>query len=192
VKPEPKHDFIEMLRPLRASLEGYSRRLLLNASDVEDVLQSALFHAFQKWDDFQAGTNFKAWVFKFVTHECLNANRRSRKIVPLESIEEVEVGVFAAPEGLHESYETLLSQPSLVLEQCGDALYHAVRNLSDIERSVFLLRAVGDFSYKEIADLLNIPMGSVMGYLFRARNRLRHALCAEAGRVAPIKPKRTP
>lgn len=186
---ESTAEFFDLLSPIQPMLEAYCRRVLENGNELEDVLQSAMFHAFQKRAGFQPGGNFKAWVFKFVVYECLNANRRCRRAGLRAELDPEEIGVFAPPEGLDEAYEELLSNPAAILNHCSDAVAHAVQDLPVHERNAFLLRALGGFSYREISGLLDLPMGSVMGYLFRARNRLRQTLSREvhAGRGLPAR-----
>jgi RNA polymerase sigma factor (sigma-70 family) len=70
----------------------------------------------------------------------------------------------------------LLEEPDLVLDRCDDALAGAVHELPDLQRSIFLLRSIGEFKYAEIAEILEIPIGTVMGLLSRSRERLRRQL----------------
>jgi DNA-directed RNA polymerase specialized sigma24 family protein len=87
-------------------------------------------------------------------------------------------------------YGFVLDDPSAVLEQCGDEIFRAFRRLSTAERSCILLRGIERFSYQEIADILDIPVGTVMTHLSRGRAKLRSELtdfAVESGIV-----KRTP
>lgn len=180
--------FLEYLQPLRESLEGYGRRMLRDRSQVEDVLQSAVAKAFAGFDRYVEGTNFKAWLFRIVTLEIFNRNRKHEPVVfgevptdlPVEESWELVAheGVFAA----------MLDEPDVILECFDDVVVSALERLAPLERAVLLLRSVGEFSYQEIHELLSIPLGSVMGYLSRARKRLRIALAdyaAERGLYRP-------
>jgi RNA polymerase sigma-70 factor, ECF subfamily len=171
--------FLELLLPLRKQLEVYCRRMLRNPSDVEDVLQTAVARAFAQFDRYREGTNFKAWVFRHVTLEIFNRNRQPSPAAlgeaPADQLaeecwEQVEGDVFAA----------MLDDPDVLLEYFDDAVIAALENLAPLERAVLLLRAIGEFSYKEMHELLAVPLGSVIGYLSRARKRMRMALAEYA------------
>jgi RNA polymerase sigma-70 factor (ECF subfamily) len=169
-----------LLRPLQRPLEVYCRRLLRDRTQVEDVLQSAVAEAFAKFDRYARGSNFRAWMFRFVTLKALNRNRKREPVrfsdLPDGSAPEPPDDI-AAVDGL---LADVLADPERVLEQCEGALAAAVRQLPAAERAVLLLRAVGEFSYHEIHELLSIPLGSVIGYLSRARQKLRRALVDDA------------
>jgi RNA polymerase sigma-70 factor (ECF subfamily) len=165
-------EFMALLRPCQCPLEVYCRRLLRDPSQVEDVLQAAVAEAYAKFDRYAAGSNFRAWMFRFVTLEACNRNRKRQPVLwgdcPLD--------VPAAPLAAEEALGALLEDPDKMLEHLDDTLAGALGELPAAERAVLLLRAVGEFSYQEIHHLLSIPLGSVMGYLSRARRKLRAAL----------------
>jgi RNA polymerase sigma-70 factor (ECF subfamily) len=168
--------FVELLSPLQGPLELYCRRMLRDRSQVEDALQSAIADAFAKFDRYAAGTNFKAWIFRFVTLEVFNRNGKHEPVV---------LGEIPADLPAEESWElvlngdafdAMLEDPNVVLEHFDEVVVDALERLAPLERAVLLLRSIGDFSYKEIHELLSIPVGSVIGYLSRARKRLRISL----------------
>ena len=172
--------FLELLRPLQVPLEVYCRRMLRNRAQVEDAIQSAVADAFAKFDRYAKGTNFKAWMFRFVTLEVFNRNSKHEPAV---------LGEIPADLPAEESWElvlngdtfdAMLEDPDVVLEHFDDVVVGALERLAPLERAVLLLRGVGEFSYKEIHELLAIPVGSVIGYLSRARKRLRIMLAEYA------------
>lgn len=168
--------FIEHLTPLQELLERYARRSLRDAADLEDALQDAIGRAFRDFDLYVEGTNFRAWIFRYVTYEILNRNRRADRhrteALPAD-LPRGELG----PEINDESvFEAMLIDPDLILEEFDDSLVAALRRLTALERTTLFLRAIGEFSYREISDILDIPLGSVMGYLSRARLRMRCGL----------------
>jgi RNA polymerase sigma-70 factor (ECF subfamily) len=128
--------------------------------------------AYAKFDRYTPGSNFRAWMFRFVTLQAFNRNRKREPVLWGDSPLDVPAGPPAADEAL----EALLEDPDGMLEHLDDTLAGALGELPASERAVLLLRAVGEFSYQEIHDLLSIPLGSVMGYLSRARQKLRAAL----------------
>lgn len=166
--------FVAHLEPLQRQLCVYCSRALNRRDESEDVLQSAVANAFRDFDKYSEGTNFKAWMFRYVTLEILNRNRSvSRLAVPSGSLEPVH------EPALHiDSFrlETLLDAPEIVLDHCDDVVAICIRQLTELERRILLLGAVGDFKYREIAEILDIPIGTVMGLLSRARNQLRAGL----------------
>ena len=168
--------FLELLRPLQGPLEVYCRRMLRDRSQVEDAIQSAVADAFAKFDRFAKGTNFKAWMFRFVTLEVFNRNSKHEPVV----LGEIPADLPAEESWelvLHgDTFDAMLEDPDVVLEHFDDVVVDALERLAPLERAVLLLRGVGEFSYKEIHELLAIPVGSVIGYLSRARKRLRIAL----------------
>lgn len=172
-------EFVALLRPLQGPLERYSRRLLRDRSHTEDVLQGAVSAAFVQFQGGAAVDDFKAWIFRFVTLEAFNRNRKHEPI----AFGELPVDpptTESMPSALEEAFAAVLDDPDTAVAHFDDELAGALTRLAPPERAVLLLRAVGEFSYEEIHDILSIPLGSVMGYLSRARTRLRAELAAYA------------
>lgn len=183
--------FWEHLEPLQASLEGYCRYSIRNRNAVEDVLQEAVATAFADFDLFAEGTNFRAWIFRYLNYELLAANRTSLKKPHIElSVEPVaeDEWLLAFDE---KNLAQLLDTPDEVLQQCDDVLASAIDGLGDMERSTLLLKAVGGFKYREIAEILESPMGTVMSSMSRARQRLRHELVEYGREHGLLTPERT-
>jgi RNA polymerase sigma-70 factor (ECF subfamily) len=174
-------EFLELLRPLQRQLEVYCRRLLRDRTLVEDVIQAAVAEAFAKFDRYVEGTNFRAWIFRFVTHQILNQNRKATPLVPAEGLADLPSGDSREEVG-EATFAAMLEDPDVVLEHFDDAVARALGQLPPLERAALLLRSVGGFSYEEIHQVLAIPLGSVIGYLSRARSRLRTALADYAVR----------
>lgn len=167
-----------LLLPLQGALEVYCRRMLRNPSDVEDVLQKAVMEAFARFDRYAEGTNFRAWMFRFVTLEVFNRNRKSEPILFGEFLDEVPAQSL---DGLpDDALETLLENPGSLMERLDEQIVEALWQLTRSERTALLLRAVGEFSYQEMHEILSIPLGSVMGYLSRARQKMRRSLAEHA------------
>ncbi len=129
--------------------------------------------AWRHFPEFTLGTNFKAWVFRFLTHKILNANRRVEAVslgdIPVElTVEELWAGSDA-----EEAFLFLMADPHRFSQSLEQPLAAALARLAAPERACLLLKAVGGFTYQEIHGLLDIPVGSVMGYLARARRRMR-------------------
>lgn len=155
-------------------------RLSRNAQDAEDLVQETFLNAFRSLDRFEEGTNLRAWLFRILNNAFISQYRR-RKRRPSSSIEDVTeyylydhlVEGGAAPRTENPEQE--------VLDRIGDeAVLRALEDLPVEFRQVELLADVEGFSYREIADILNIPIGTVMSRLYRARRRLQKMLWQEA------------
>lgn len=154
------------------------------------MLQSAVGNAFRDFDLFAEGTNFRAWIFKYLNLEILGVNRRfqTHRSSPLSDdlVIVQDDGHLQLDESL---LETLLDSPDAVLTHCDDVLAAAIDGLPQRERSVLLLKAIGAFKYREIADILSVPMGTVMSSLARARERVRHELIQRGCEREPLQPR---
>ncbi len=164
------------LVPLQGALEAYCRRSLFDPNAITDVLQAAVGNAFRDFHLYVEGSSFRALVFRYVHLEIQNCNRKHIRTRHEELPGELSVEdawELALDEPL---FKVLLDDPEAVLDQCDDALATAMRELSAAERSVLLLRAIGEFKYRELADILQVPIGTVMSSLSRARLRLGQRL----------------
>lgn len=173
--------FTEYLTPIQRQLAVYCRRALRRPDETADVLQSAVANAFRDFDRFSEGTNFRAWMYRYVTLETLNRNRAfDGSPVELNDHDPPQVVVTETLPIDDFRLGSLLDDPDVVLDHCDSLVAQCVNELTEQERKIFLLRAIGDFKYREIAEILGIPMGTVMGLLARARNQLREQLLAYA------------
>ena len=165
--------FLQQLRPLQGALEAYCRRTVHRSSEAEDVLQDAVMKAFRDFGRYAEGTNFRAWIFKYVNLEIMAGNRTvarySHEILAFEPL--AAKGSLTALERI--SPEKLPDAPEIVLDECESELANAIWELSLTEHSVLLLHAIGRFRYREIADILELPIGTVMSHLSRGRQHVR-------------------
>src|SRR5262249_43826581 len=167
---------MEHLKPLQRKLEAYCRRMVFAPDAVADVLQGAIASAYRDFDLYAEGTNFPAWIFTYVHREIQNANRRHRKTAGVGDPVDVP-----APDSWHPPHELpvhrlLLDAPEVVLDRCAAGLAGGWQSLGSLERAVLLLHAVGEFKYREIAEILEVPIGTVMSALARARHHVRKHL----------------
>ena len=127
-------------------------------------------------------------MFKFLTNTIFNFNKRHEKINNFEI--KLETDDFESIVEIFEQetvYLDLLDEPGKIFEKVGDKLKSSLALLSGAERSVFLLRSIEELSYKEISEVLKIPIGTVMSHLSRARMKLRRLLCGYAKEMGFIK-----
>jgi RNA polymerase sigma-70 factor (ECF subfamily) len=170
---EQRVRFLSLLRPIEGDLENYSRRMVFDRRDCEDTLQNAVFRAFRAFDRYQDGASFRAWMFKILTNEIFAMNRKRGHIAEFEiGVEPQEMEEFA---GLDFTTETPISWETLA-DALDEELLVALQSLNQSERAVLLMRAIGDLRYREISECLDIPLGSVMGNLSRARQKMRDAI----------------
>jgi RNA polymerase sigma-70 factor (ECF subfamily) len=147
-------------------------RNVWDSSKAEDVFASGVLVAYENRDKFTLGTNFRAWMYKILANKCFVANRETKRVFePLdEEVPDPEGAEFPI------DHADILRNPRDFLEQCGDEVYHAFRRLSTAQRSCILLKDVERFSYQEIADILGMPVATVMTHLARGRTVLRQRL----------------
>jgi DNA-directed RNA polymerase specialized sigma24 family protein len=127
--------FLRHLEPLQAALEAYCRRSLYDPNGALDVLQSAVASTFRDFHLYVEGTNFRAWIFRYVHLEIQNANRKHRRDrheeLPADlSVEEAWNLVLDEP-----LLQVLLDDPDAILDECDTALTEAIGSLAPQERS---------------------------------------------------------
>ncbi len=154
-------------------------RLTRNERDAEDLVQDALLRAYRFFDRFERGTNIKAWLFKILTNTFINRYRRSvkeRSIVDgpeQESVQEQVISREASDQAADPErwfFDRLLSEDVL----------RAVDALPIDFRMVVILADLQEFSYREIAEIVDVPVGTVMSRLYRGRRLLQRALARYA------------
>jgi RNA polymerase sigma-70 factor (ECF subfamily) len=169
-------EMMGMIETRRDEFYRFALRSTGDASTAEDVLSAAVLAALSNRERFVPGTNFRAWMYRILANKSFIANReRRRSATSLDAA----LAEYAALQDRPE-YRDVLRNPQRFLESCGDEVVGAFRRLSAAERSCILLRAVEHFSYKEIASILQIPIGTVMTHLARGRTKLREDLMAYA------------
>jgi RNA polymerase sigma-70 factor (ECF subfamily) len=149
------------------SLYRTALRLTRNPADAEDLVQDTYLKAFRAADRFEPGTNLRAWLFTILHNTARNRARdRAREAVTVDS-ETVERAMDVPSSGRAETPETLLLRDTLAPD-----LQAAIDDLPDAFRQAVWLRDVEEFSYAEIAEMLDIPVGTVMSRISRGRRML--------------------
>lgn len=161
--------------PFVDALYNTAYRMTRNAEDAEDLVQETYLKAYRYYDKFEEGTNFKAWLFKIMKNTFIN-NYRKRQLSPaLSDFAEIE-----------ESFETQVSEDAarqiknpeeeLLENVLDDDIQRAMEKLPPDYRMAVILADLEGFSYKEIAEILEVPVGTVMSRLYRGRRLLEAAM----------------
>jgi len=152
-------------------------RMTRNPSDAEDVVQEALLKAYRGYHTFQAGTNLKAWLYRILTNTYINRYRKKSRRPAEVELGELEDLYLYKRLGSGESGGSERSAEEEALDRFVDEdIKAAVEALPDNFRMPVLLADVEGFSYKEIAEIMDVPIGTVMSRLHRGRKALQRAL----------------
>ncbi len=170
-------DFAEQAMQHMSSLYSGALRMTRNPADAEDLVQETYLKAYRGFGGFQEGTNLKAWLYRILTNTFIN-NYRAKKRRPEESeLDEVEDLYLYRRLGGLEAAEVGRSAEDELLDHVTDSeVKDAIESLPEKFRVAVLLADVEGFSYKEIAQILDVPIGTVMSRLHRGRKGLQKAL----------------
>lgn len=153
----------------------YNAALYMTRSpgEAEDLVQETFLKAYRFWDRYEPGTNCKAWLFRILTNTFINRNRKKQKL--FTEIDDAAAEASSAPQF---EYSSFYGTPeSAYLQQLfPEHVQQAVESLPDNFRLPVILADLHDFSYKEIADIMDCPVGTVMSRLFRGRKKLQEVL----------------
>ena len=152
-------------------------RMTRNAADAEDVVQETFLKAYRAYHTFQEGTNLKAWLYRILTNTYINRYRKKVRRPTEVDFGEVEDLYLYKRLGSGEAGSASRSAEEEVLESFVEAdVKAAVEDLPEHFRLPVLLADVEGFSYKEIAEIMDVPIGTVMSRLHRGRKALEKAL----------------
>ena len=178
--------FLALLKPIERDLETYARRLMWEPQEAPDALQNAVLRAFAAFDRYREDASFRAWMFKILTREAFALNRKHARIARHEfQLEPEELAGLACTEEQDQGGSQPVS-PEALNELLEPGLTAGLKTLTDTERAVLLLRAIGELRYREISETLSIPLGSVMGNLSRARQKMRALIARGERRTNPL------
>jgi RNA polymerase sigma-70 factor (ECF subfamily) len=173
--PVLRERFERDVLPLLPSLYGAALRMTRNPADAEDLVQDTYLRAYRGFASFQEGTNLKAWLYRILTNSFINTYRKKQR----------EPQIVEGPDDVDEWFlfdrlgarNVESSAEDLVLEQLpDDEVKGALESLPENFRLPVLLADVEGFSYKEIAEIMGTPIGTVMSRLHRGRKALEKAL----------------
>jgi RNA polymerase sigma-70 factor (ECF subfamily) len=177
-------------RPQLDQLYGIAYRLTRQASSAEDLVQESLLRAFQAFHRFQEGTNFRAWIVRILTN--LHFNNYRRQAYMEHSMDPTDMPPAVAPEPALEPPLEVSAEDfgenadvNCLRDKIGAASVAALEKVPPQNRIIFLLSCLCEISYAEIARMLEIPIGTVMSRLYRARRVLRAELSSMARSQGP-------
>ena len=169
--------FAEQAMEYMGSLYSAALRMTRNPSDAEDLVQETYLKAYRAFGSFQEGTNLKAWLYRILTNTFINSYRARRRRPEQTELDDVEDLYLYRRLGGLEAVSAGRSAEEEVLEHFTESeVKEAVESLPEQFRMAVLLADVEGFSYKEIADILEVPIGTVMSRLHRGRRALQKAL----------------
>jgi RNA polymerase sigma-70 factor (ECF subfamily) len=172
-----KARFADEAMPFMGSLYSAAMRMTRNSADAEDLVQETYLKAYRAYGSFQEGTNLKSWLYKILTNTFINAYRSKRRRPVETEVDDVEDLYLYHRLGGLEAANAGRSAEDLVMEQFSEAeVKAAVEALPEAFRLAVVLADVEGFSYKEIAEILDVPIGTVMSRLHRGRKALQKAL----------------
>lgn len=184
-----QEEFAQLALPYLDTLYGAALRLTRSPADADDLVQDAFLKAYRFYDRFEPGTNLRAWLLRILTNTFINKyrrNTRERKVLDGDDAEPVGDGVMsrAAMRALTEPDDEAMR--SLVSQE----IQKALDELSEEHRLMIVLADIEELSYKEIADIVGCPIGTVMSRLHRARKHMQGRLVEQAIEMGIVDPKK--
>ncbi len=169
--------FADQAMPLMSALYSGALRMTRNPADADDLVQETYLKAYRGFGGFQEGTNLKAWMYRILTNTYINSYRAKQRRPDETELDEVEDLYLYRRLGGLEAASLGRSAEDELMDTFGEAeVKQALEDLPESFRMAVLLADVEGFSYKEIAEILDIPIGTVMSRLHRGRKALQKGL----------------
>ncbi|MEX0797592.1 MAG: sigma-70 family RNA polymerase sigma factor, partial [Acidimicrobiia bacterium] len=158
-------------------LYAAAMRMTRNPADAEDLVQETFLKAYRAYDSFTAGTNLKAWLYRILTNTYINKYRKAARRPDEVDLGDVEDLYLYRRIGSEESAEASRTTEDRVLDGLVESdIKRAVESLPENFRIPVLLADLEGLSYQEIADILDVPIGTVMSRLHRGRKAMQKTL----------------
>jgi RNA polymerase sigma-70 factor, ECF subfamily len=155
-----------------------ARRLVGSREEAEDLVQETYARAFRSWRSYTPGTNMRAWLLRILTNLNVDRGRRIQRSPQTQALEETDY--YLANKLASAAGEDVLEQDVVVERLSQDSVVNALSEIPPQFREVVVLVDIGDFTYADAAQILDIPIGTVMSRLHRGRRALKAKLAEEA------------
>ena len=172
---EAQDRFAEEAMPLLDQLYGGALRMTRNPQDAEDLVQETYLKAYKNFDSFTPGTNLKAWLYRIMTNTYINTYRKKQRRPLVTSADDVTDSQLYTSSS-HDSTGLESAEVEALKAMPNSKISEALNALNEDYRMVVYYADVEGLAYKEIAEVLDIPMGTVMSRLHRGRKQLRGML----------------
>ena len=172
---EAQQRFADEAMPLLDQLYGGALRMTRNPQDAEDLVQETYLKAYKNFDSFTPGTNLKAWLYRIMTNTYINTYRKKQRRPLVTSADDVTDNQLYTSSS-HDSTGLESAEVEALKAMPNSKISEALNALNEDYRMVVYYADVEGLAYKEIAEVLDIPMGTVMSRLHRGRKQLRGML----------------
>ncbi|GEB98925.1 MULTISPECIES: sigma-70 family RNA polymerase sigma factor [Corynebacterium] len=172
---ELQRRFEEQALPLLDQLYGGAMRMTRNPQDAEDLVQETYLKAYNSFGSFKQGTNLKAWLYRIMTNSYINSYRKAKRRPTESSADELSDFQLYTTSG-HDSTGLESAEVEALKRMPDSAISQAMNDLPEDYRMVVYYADVVGLAYKEIAEVMGTPLGTVMSRLHRGRKLLRSAL----------------
>lgn len=167
--------FSDEALPLLDQLYGAAMKMTRNPQDAQDLVQDTFLKAYAAFGSFEEGTNLKAWLYRIMTNNYINTYRKKQREPRLGAVDELEDWQLGGAESTT-AMSTRSAEAEAIDRTPASVVSEALNALPEDFRLAVYLADVEGFSYQEIADIADVPIGTVMSRLHRGRARLRKAL----------------
>ena len=169
--------FADQAMEYMPQLYSTALRMTRNASDAEDLVQETYLKAYRAFDRFEDGTNLRAWLFRILTNTFINTYRSKKRRPDESELDELEDFYLYRRMGGLEAARAQRSAEDELMDHFTDAeVQAAIESIPETYRTAVVLADVQGFSYKEIAEMEQVPIGTVMSRLHRGRKALQKQL----------------
>lgn len=174
---ENQRAFEATLNPALPAFYKAAYHLTRNAQDAEDLVQEAAVLAFRAFDTFRAGTNFKAWFLRILTNAFYSRYRKQKREPRIQDTQDIgDLYLYNQVRDAHLPGRGSDPVTSVLAQLDSEAISNAIASLPEEYRVAATMYFVDEFSYQEIADMIDCPIGTVRSRLHRARRLLQKAL----------------
>lgn len=174
-EPKSGWDFEQEAMPFVDALYNTAYRMTRNSEDAEDLVQETYLKAYKYYDKFEEGTNFKAWLFKIMKNTFINNYRKKQQEPPQSDFSDIEES-FESQVSEEVARQTKNPEEEFLENVLDEDVQRALDSIPPDYRMAVVLSDLEGFSYKEVAEILEVPVGTVMSRLYRGRKLLEKAM----------------